>query len=53
MMMSGFVILGAQNAIAEGKLKFATKALNIDGCDYYFNATFDPPPTLSSVPNRY
>lgn len=36
---SGFVVLGSQNAIATGQIQFPTKALSVDGCDYFHNVT--------------
>lgn len=34
-----FIILGAQNAIANGQLTFQTKPLTVDGCTYSYNSS--------------
>lgn len=35
----GFVVLRVQNAIATGELKFQTKPVSVENCDYFYNAT--------------
>lgn len=45
--ISAFVILGAQNALASGKLKFPVKPTSVEGCNYIFNATVS---STTSIP---
>ena len=40
--VSGFVILGAQNAIASGQLRFQPKPVTVEGCTYIYNISTIP-----------